>query len=71
MRNFSARSLVLLLVLMAIGLAAAECYANNKSKSKALSPTASAKSVKHEEIIKISDQIDSLVLSKLEEEGIK
>ena len=71
MRNFSARSLVLLLVLMAIGLAAAECYANNKSKSKALPSAASAKSVKHEEIIKISDQIDSLVLAKLEEEGIK
>lgn len=71
MRNFSTRRLVSLLVLIAIGLATAECYANDKAKSNTLDSRASAKSIKHGEIIKISDQIDSLVLAKLENDGIE
>ena len=71
MRNFPARCLVRLLVIMAVGIFTAQSYANNKAKRKPAPPTASAKSVAHKKIVKISDQIDSLVLAKLKEEGIK
>jgi len=71
MRNFPARCLVRLLVLMTVGLVTVQCYASNKAKNNTASPTASAKSVAHEEIVKVSDQIDSLVLAKLKKEGIK
>ena len=71
MRNFPARSLVRLVVIMTVGLVTAQCHANSKAKSSAASPTASAKSVAHKKIVKISDQIDSLVLAKLKEKGIK
>lgn len=69
MRNFHTRCLVSLSVSVAVIFATAQCYANNNST--AASPTASAKSVTLKNIVKISDQIDSLVLAKLEEEGIK
>jgi len=65
-KNCTVRYFASLLVLMAFGLDTVNCYANNS----ALAPRASAKSVKHEEIVKISDQIDSLVLAKLKDEGI-
>jgi hypothetical protein len=41
------------------------------AKSSAVASTASVRSVKHKTIVKISDQIDRLVMTKLEEEGIK
>ena len=71
MPNLHAHFLASLLVLLAVVFPPAECYANNSGSSSAVSPTASAKSVKHAEIVKISDQIDSLVLEKLDKEGIK
>ena len=71
MRKFPARYLVPLLVIMAVSLVTAQSYASSKAKNKAASPAASAKSVAHKKIVKISDQIDSLVLAKLKEKGIK
>lgn len=71
MRNFHTRSLASLSVLIAVVLASTQCYGNNTTNRAATSPRASAKSVKHEKISEISAQIDSLVLAKLKEDGIK
>ncbi len=70
MRNFLSHYLTGLLALVAASMPNAHCHATNTS-SKAYKPSASAKSVEREAIVKISDQIDNLVLAKLDAEGIK
>ncbi len=69
MRNFT--SLIGFFALVAVCLTSVQCYATNNSNAYTPSPKASAKSVAREAIVKISDQIDDLVLAKLEEEGVK
>ena len=71
MRNLSTQWLIGLLTLVAVSLTTVRCHATNSAKANAAAPAASAKSVKRKAIVKISEQIDSLVLAKLDEEGIK
>ena len=71
MRNLLTQWLIGLLTLVAVSLTTVRCHATNSAKANAAAPAASAKSVKRKAIVKISEQIDSLVLAKLDEEGIK